>query len=82
MCVFTGRPFFGSSAEEIDSRSREMKRGQEEVEKVGGVSTSPRAAAKKLPIAKSRYGFLSGGCLRVGGWGEGGKGGRFGLLLD
>ena len=53
--MFTGQPYSDLRDEEAESRSKEMKKGQEEVERAGRHDNSPRATAKKLPISRSKY---------------------------
>ena len=53
--MFTGQPYSDLRDEEAESRSKEMKKDQEEVERAGRHDNSPRATAKKLPISRSKY---------------------------
>ena len=54
MCVFSGRPYSDLGVEEADLRSKEMQQEQKGVERCVNVVTSPRAAARRLPIATSK----------------------------
>ena len=55
VCAFTGRPYVEPEEGEVEGRSREMKEQQQEVERLGRGESSLRAAARRLPIARSRY---------------------------
>ena len=55
--TFFNKPYYNLQQEEVELRSKEMKRGQEVVERAGLDTRSPRAAAKssRLPIIRSKY---------------------------
>ena len=68
MCVFSGRPYSDLQDEEAELRSKDMQREQEGVERGTSDVKSPRSAARRLPIARSKYEMFVDCCLHGVSW--------------
>ena len=55
VCIFSGKPYSDLSNEGAESRSREMRRDQEAVERWSSDTRSPRTVARQLPISRAKY---------------------------
>ena len=55
VCIFSGKPYSELSNEGAESRSREMRRDQEAVERWSSDTRSPRTVARQLPISRAKY---------------------------